>query len=159
MMLPGLKRFIPVLALLSRLYLGGLFLYACVHKILHPDAFAMDVATYQLLPLWSVNGFALTVPFIELVVGLLLVLGVRVRAAALVTSLLLVSFMVALGFALNKGLNLSCGCFASEGAKHDPISGFTLLRDTGWLVLGLFILFFDDRPLGLERVFIKRYAS
>lgn len=159
MMLPGLARFIPVFALLSRLYLGGLFLYACVHKILHPDAFAMDVATYQLLPLWSVNGFALTVPFIELVVGLLLVLGVRVRAAALVTSLLLVSFMVALGFALNKGLNLSCGCFASEGAKHDPISILTLLRDTGWLVLGLFILFFDDRPLGLERVFIKRYAS
>jgi hypothetical protein len=159
MTLPGLKPFIPVLSLLARLYLGGLFLYACVHKIVHPEAFAMDVATYQFLPLWSVNAFALTVPFIEWVVGILLVLGVRVRAAALVTSLLLVSFMVALGVALNKGLNLSCGCFASEGAKHDPISVLTLLRDAGWLVLGLFILFFDEQPLGLERVFTKRYAS
>jgi uncharacterized membrane protein YphA (DoxX/SURF4 family) len=155
----GLKQAVPGLALLSRLYLGGLFVYASLHKIAHPGAFAIDVATYQLLPLWSVNGFALTVPWIELLVGLCLVLGLRVRAAALVTSLLLVSFMVALGYALSRGLNLSCGCFASEGAKHDPISKLTLLRDAGWLLLGLFILGFDRRPWGLERILPKRYAS
>ena len=160
MSLKSLSAAVPWLALAARLYLGGLFVFACLHKIAHPDAFAVDVATYQLLPLWSVNAFALTVPWIELWVGLLLVLGLRVRAAALVTSVLLVSFMVALSYALAKGLDLSCGCFASQGAaKHDPISYLTLLRDSAWLLLGLFILFFDTRPLGVERFLPKRQTT
>jgi uncharacterized membrane protein YphA (DoxX/SURF4 family) len=155
-----LNLIVPWLALAARLYLGGLFVLACYHKIAYPAEFALDVATYQFLPLWSVNAFALTVPWIELWVGLLLILGLRVRAAALVTSLLLVSFMVALSYALIKGLDMSCGCFASQGAvKDDPISYRTVLRDTSWLLLGLFVLFFDRRPLGVERLFAKRQAT
>jgi uncharacterized membrane protein YphA (DoxX/SURF4 family) len=141
-------------------YLGGLFVLASLHKIAHPASFALDVATYQLLPLWLVNPFALTVPWIELWVGLLLIVGLRVRAAALVTSLLMASFMVALGYALAKGLDMSCGCFASQSvAKHDPISYKTMLRDTAWLFLGLFILFFDKQPIGVERWLSKRSAQ
>ena len=154
------RRIVPVLALAMRLYLGGLFIAACWHKIAHPAAFALDVATYQLLPLSLVNPFALAVPWIELWVGVLLVAGVRVRAAALVTAVLLAMFMVALSYALGKGLDLSCGCFASQSAaKHDPISYKTMLRDSAWLLLGLFVLFFDKEPIGVEKLFRLRTAS
>ena len=141
----------------ARLYVGGVFVMACYHKILHPGVFALDVATYQLMPLSTVNLFALTVPWVELAVGMLLILGLRVQASALVVSGLMISFMIALGWALHLGLDMSCGCFASQAAtQHDPISWHTLVRDSVWLVLGLYIAVFDRNAIGLERLIARR---
>ncbi|MFH0903204.1 MAG: MauE/DoxX family redox-associated membrane protein [Pseudomonadota bacterium] len=135
-----------------RLYLGFVFVAACYHKILAPTSFALDVATYQLLPLPLVNLFALILPWIELVAALMLILGWRVRAAALLVSGMMAMFMIALGFALGKDLDMSCGCFASTGAAEDPISWKTIVRDATWLVLGIYVLLLDRRPYGLDRV-------
>jgi putative oxidoreductase len=136
---------------LVRLYLGGLFVYASVHKIAHPSSFALDVATYQLLPLWSINAFAIVVPWLELLAGALLILGVRVRGAALTVVTLMVAFVVALAWALAHKLEVSCGCFASQAVRdQDPISWRTMLRDTLWLGMALYVLFGDRRPLGVE---------
>ena len=140
-----------LVALAARLYLGGVFLVACWHKLLNPEAFALDVATYRFLPLWAVNAFALVLPWVELLAGLLLVAGVRVRAQALLIALMMAAFLVALAHALSSGLDMSCGCFASSGAEADPISWKTIVRDATWLLLALYVLAFDRRPLGLER--------
>jgi putative oxidoreductase len=138
-----------------RFYLGGVFLVACAHKILHPAAFALDVATYQLLPLQLVNLQALVLPWVELFVGLMLILAFRTRAAALLVNAMMVMFMVALAWALVQGLDMGCGCFASEGGD-DPISWHTIVRDSIWLAMGLYIQLFDRRPLGLDRLFFRR---
>lgn len=143
------------LALPMRLYLGWLFVWASWHKILHPAAFALDVATYQLLPLSLINAQALILPWLELLCGVLLVLGFRTRAAALLMTGMMLMFMAALGWALYQGLDMSCGCFASS-SEHDPISMRTLLRDAGWLALCLYVLFLDRRPLGLDRLLARR---
>jgi len=140
------------LALLARLYLGGLFVWAAVHKIADPGAFALDVATYQFLPLPLINLFALGLPWVEVLAGAMLVLGLRVRAAALLVALMMVAFLIALGHALHAGLDLSCGCFASGGAAADPISWRTLVRDGLWLLLALYVLALDRRPIGVERL-------
>ena len=141
------------LALLARLYLGQLFLLAAVHKIAQPQSFAVDVATYQLLPLPLINLFAIVVPSIEVLIGMLLLLGLWVRGAAMVLGALMVSFMVALGWALYLKLDMTCGCFASQGATdEDPISLLTMARDAGWLILAGYVVFFDRKPLGLDRV-------
>lgn len=142
--------------LVLRFYLGGVFLVACYHKILHPSDFALDVATYQLLPLELVNLQALVLPWVELFAGLMLVVGFRVRPAVLLVNAMMVMFMVALAWALLHGLDMGCGCFASEGGD-DPISWRTLLRDSVWLAMGLYILFLDRRPLGLETL-VRRIA-
>lgn len=139
------------IALPVRLYLAWVFLSACWHKIAVPGDFAIDVATYQLLPLWSVNVFAIVLPWIELFAGVMLLVGLRVRAAALLVNGMMVAFIVALAAALTKNLDISCGCFASQGAAHDPISWKTLVRDGTWLLLGLYVMVFDRRPLGLDR--------
>ena len=139
------------IALPARLYLGFVFLYACLHKIADPGAFALDVATYQLLPLPLVNITALVLPWSELVAGLMIVAGFRTRAAALLISGMMVVFMVALGWALHQDLTLSCGCFASSSTQ-DPISGQTMLRDAAWLALAVYVLVFDRRPLGVDRL-------
>ena len=147
------------IALAARLYLGWLFVTASLHKIVHPDAFALDVATYQFLPLYTVNLFALVVPWLELVIGVLVAVGYRVRAAALLIVLLMLSFIVALIWALHLGLDMSCGCFASQAAaSDDAISWRTLARALSWLALGLYVLGFDRNPLGIERMMKRKVA-
>lgn len=137
-------------ALGARGYLALVFLVACYHKILAPHDFALDIATYQILPLGLVNLMALILPWVELAAGLMLLVGFRARSAALLISAMMVVFTVAIGIALAKGLDMSCGCFASQGAVEDPISWRTLLRDIGWLLLGLYVLYFDRVPLGVD---------
>ena len=146
------------LALPARLYLGGVFLVACWFKIADPELFALDVATYQILPLSLVNLQALVLPWVELLAGSLLVLGLRTRAAALLMTGMMTMFLVALLIALTRGQEMGCGCFANEGGD-DPIGALTVLRDSVWLALAVYVLAFDRRPLGLDRLLQKKGTS
>ncbi len=134
----------------ARWYLGGLFVGACVHKIADPYAFAIDVATYDTLPLALVNLTAIVLPWVELAAGAMLLAGLRTRAAALLVVAMMTAFIAALLIALAKDLDMSCGCFASKGAVDDPISSLTVLRDLAWLGLGVLVLAADRGLLGME---------
>ena len=138
------------LAVPARWYLGALFVGACLHKIADPGSFALDVATYDILPLALVNLTAIALPWVELAAGVLLLLGCRVRAGALLVATMMALFLAALAIALARGLDMSCGCFASQGAAEDPISLFTVARDVGWLALAAFVLAYDRGLVGLD---------
>jgi uncharacterized membrane protein YphA (DoxX/SURF4 family) len=138
------------LGLASRLYLGWVFVAACLHKIAHPAIFALDTATYDILPLSLVNPVAIMLPWVELFAGAMLIAGVRVRAAAMMTAGMMLMFIVALAMALHAGLDMSCGCFASQAMEEDPIGMSTVLRDLSWLALALYVMLFDRDALGLE---------
>ena len=70
---------------------------------------------------------------------------------------MMIAFMAALGWALHLDLQLSCGCFASQAAAaDDPISWHTLVRDSLWLVLSLYVVVFDRNPIGIERLSRRR---
>jgi putative oxidoreductase len=138
------------IALPLRLYIGAVFLVACWHKILHPESFAMDVATYQILPLGLVNIMAIVLPWIELACGILIIIGWRTRAAALLVAGMMAVFLAAITIALARGLEMSCGCFASQSMVEDPISWRTVLRDLGWLAIPLYVLVFDRNPVGVD---------
>jgi len=133
-----------------RLYIGYVFLFACWHKIMDPGTFAIDVATYQILPLWLVNLMAVILPWIELASGALIVVGWRTRAAALLLAGMMTVFLVAIIIALARGLEMSCGCFASQSMQEDPISIMTVLRDLGWLAIPLYVMIFDRSPIGAD---------
>jgi putative oxidoreductase len=140
------------IAMPMRWYLGYVFIAACLHKIAHPEAFAVDVATYEILPLSLVNIMAIVLPWIELFAGVMLIFGFKARAAAALVFGMMLMFIVALALALQAGLDMSCGCFASQAAAgEDPISYKTVLRDTGWLALSVYVLGLDRRPVGIDR--------
>ena len=145
-----------IFALAARLYLAAIFLFACWHKILEPAAFALDIATYQILPLGLVNPLAIVLPWVELAAGLMLLSGFRTRAAALLVAGMMVMFTVAIAIAVAKGLDMSCGCFASQASAEDPISWRTVLRDLSWLLLAAYVLIFDRRPLGRDCLLGRR---
>jgi putative oxidoreductase len=146
----SLARSLAWAAVPARWYLGVLFVLACLHKIASPSSFALDVATYDILPLALVNVTAITLPWLELMAGGMLLAGYRARAGAVLVAAMMVVFVAALLIALSRGLNMSCGCFASQGAVEDPISALTVVRDTVWLGLAGFVLAFDRGFAGLD---------
>ena len=141
------------LSLPMRWYLSFVFISACLHKIAHPALFALDIATYDILPLSLINVVALGLPWCELTAGIMLLVGYKSRVAGLMVSGMMVVFVIALFIALARGLDMSCGCFASQGAlDEDPISTRTVLRDLGWLALSVYVFLFDRNALGIDRI-------
>src|SRR5690242_10825222 len=108
------------LPLAVRLALGGVFVYAGVLKIADPVAFAGSIAAYKIVPYFASYLAAAILPWVEVISGALLIAGVRVRSGALVIALLNVVFMLALGSAIARGLDIDCGCFRQGGAKTSP---------------------------------------
>ena len=119
----------------ARAVLAVVFIWACAHKILNPYDFAMQVATYQILPLPLINLQAIVLPWIELVAGVLLILGLWTRAAAVVTCGMNAMFIVAISMALAADLQLQCGCFTSAEAGHE-MSESLVVRDAALLLAG-----------------------
>jgi uncharacterized membrane protein YphA (DoxX/SURF4 family) len=149
-------RFAAWLAVPVRWYLGVLFVGACLHKIAEPASFALDIATYDILPLAAINLLAVCLPWIELIAGVLLIAGWRIRGASVVIAGMMLVFLVALCIALARGLDMSCGCFASQGTEDDPISRMTVIRDLVWLGLCIFVIAFDRGLVGLDGWFGRK---
>lgn len=142
----------PVLSLILRLYLAGVFIYASLHKINFPAEFADNIAGYLIVPHWLVNPLAVFMPWLELVCGLFLLAGVRVRAASLLIGGMLAMFTVAVVVALLQDTPIDCGCFQSVG---EAISWWTVLRDLVWLAMAAHVYAYD-RLVHLDRLFMLK---
>ena len=140
----------PLAALAFRLYLGGLFIYASLYKINYTAEFAETIASYQLVPYWGVNLMAVILPWIEMISGILLIIGIRTRTVSAVIGFLLILFTLGITYNLALGSEIPCGCFQS---LDDPISVWTVFRDLVWLAMAVHVFFFD-RSFHLERRYI-----
>ena len=142
------------LGLLCRLAVGGIFIYASLDKLAHPDAFAQAVHHYRMVPIPLLHLFAGLLPVVEIVVGVALVTGFRVRGASLLAATMTVVFMVAIATALARGLDISCGCFHTDGGHGVGMS--LLLRDIVLLALCLPPLVLRDAGPGIDRLLGRR---
>src|ERR1700719_1655536 len=95
--------------------------------------FAMAIDSYNMLPLWAVEWMARGLPILEAILGALLISGIGLRWAASITSALLLVFIGAMTRALILHIQIKCGCFGND----EPLTIFTLLRDSSLLVLAL----------------------
>lgn len=152
-----LRHFIshPLLVSLLRVALGAVFIVASLDKIQNPEAFATSIANYRLLPYKLINGIAIVLPWLELVTGTLLVLGVWIRASTMILWGLLLAFSVAISQALARGLDISCGCFSTNPVA-ERMSWWTLIWDLIWLSWGILIWIFDHGHYSLSKFIHKR---
>ena len=129
----------PWLATAARLLLGGVFLVAGALKIPDPAAAERAVRAYRLLPESLVAPVAFGLPVVEIVVGLALLAGVFIRTAALASAVLLVVYLVGVGSAWARGLQIDCGCFGGGGqvAAGDTAYPTEVLRDGALLLVAL----------------------
>lgn len=140
----------PYTTLAIRLYIGGLFIYASMYKINYTAEFAETIANYQVVPYWAVNALAIVMPWLELISGLLLVAGIRSKAAAALISGLLALFTILVVVTLARNIPIGCGCFHS---LEDPMSWKTIVRDLFWLTMAVH-LYRHDHAFQLERKFL-----
>ena len=120
--------------------MGGIFLFACYDKLLHPQAFAEVIYNYRVLPDSWVNITAIVLPWVELVLGLGLIANVWIPGAAVLGSLLLAAFFSVLVFNLARGLDVSCGCF-STAPGEEAADWLTALRDLSFLFVAGYLLY------------------
>ena len=135
----GLTKVLVWLERLCRVGLGTMFVYSAWDKIADPGLFATVVVRYELLPEVMVGMFSLTLPMLEMLVGLLFLFTKWLREAALLATGMLVMFLGALTFAIARGLEIDCGCFGISGGGRSElvqavIRDLALLVPTAWLV-------------------------
>lgn len=138
------------LEIACRWILGITFIYASYYKILSPADFATVVYGYNLFPEISINLIAIILPYVELISGLSLILGVYPRSATLIINGLLVAFIVVLTINLIRGHEFDCGCFSPHETGHETSPTRMVGRDVIYLLLGLQVfLFGGERKLCL----------
>jgi uncharacterized membrane protein YphA (DoxX/SURF4 family) len=111
----GRERVLDLVGLLARLFLGIVLIYAGGSKVGHPLTAQRAVQAYEVLPDGLANTVGLALPFLEIVLGVLLVLGLFTRPAAIVATVLMVVFVLGISQAWARGLTIDCGCFGGGG--------------------------------------------
>jgi uncharacterized membrane protein YphA (DoxX/SURF4 family) len=119
----------PWCSTVARLVLVGVWVWAGVAKLGDPDAGARAVRAYEILPEALVKPFAWGLPFVELALAALLLLGLATRPAAWASAGLLLVFVVGIGAAWTRGLQIDCGCFGGGGEA--AADGTRYLRELG----------------------------
>jgi putative oxidoreductase len=130
-----MKKYLPVLV---RMALGLVFIYAGILKILDPVAFAGSVAAYKVLPYGFNYLVAAVLPWVEMLCGLLLVVGYRVKAAACIVVVMNLVFIAALTSTIIRGLDIDCGCF-KQGGEKTP-AWMAIIRDVVFLAAAVFLV-------------------
>jgi uncharacterized membrane protein YphA (DoxX/SURF4 family) len=130
----------PHVVLLTRVFLGLLFIVSSLEKIVDPAAFAHSVANYKLLPAWLPMTVATILPWIELLCGFSLLFGIFIRGSAFLISAMLIAFTLAVVSGILRGLDISCGCFTQDPAA-DKIGWMKVLQNSTLIVLSLFLYF------------------
>jgi len=118
------------LLLVLRLIVGGVFVWAGALKIADPLEFAQSIKNYQFFPHELIFFIAIILPWVEVLGGGFLILGIFKRSSAVLIALLLVGFIGLVGLALLRGIDTSCGCFGRFSRKAD----FSLILADGLLL-------------------------
>ncbi len=138
-----MKRFLfnKIWVRILQIFLGILFIYSGVLKILNPFEFSLTVAKYGILPEKLINLFSIILPFFEIVSGFSLLSGFFIQGASFIISFLLFVFIIAVIYVISKGFSFECGCFEILG--KEPKTGiFLILRNIILLALSLNVFVF-----------------
>ena len=141
------KYFKGPLVILCRLALGGVFIYASLDKIANPAEFAKAIGNYHVLPFGLENLLALFLPWLELLTGILLIVGIMVDGATILIISMNIVFIFAISQALARGISIECGCFSVSTEGGSNIGFQTILRDFVYLIMAFIIFYRQDKQL------------
>ncbi|MFB4275017.1 MULTISPECIES: MauE/DoxX family redox-associated membrane protein [unclassified Nonomuraea] len=144
---------IPWVTTAARLVLGGVLIVAGALKIGNPADSVVAVKAYQLLPESIAVAVGYALPILEIVVGVLLVVGLLTRVAAVIAGLLMFAFVFGIAWAWANGLRIDCGCFGGGGQLgkgQEPTYLLDILRDFGLVLLGAWAARFPPGRFALD---------
>lgn len=140
--------------LLARLTLGGVLFAAGWLKIFTPAKSQMAVRAYEVLPIQLANFLGVFLPWFEVGLGVLLILGIAVRLSAFFGGALMVVFIAAISQAWARGLSIDCGCFGGGGTVAPGETKYLseILRDTGLALLALYLFRYPLTRFAVEKI-------
>jgi uncharacterized membrane protein YphA (DoxX/SURF4 family) len=143
----------PWLTLLVRLTLGGVLLIAGAIKVPNLPKSAMAVRAYEVLPITLANFLGYTLPWIEIGLGLLLIVGVLVKISGALGALTMLTFIIAITQAWARGLSIDCGCFGGGGTINPEDTKYLseIIRDIGLMGMGIFLYLYPKGRFAVER--------
>jgi uncharacterized membrane protein YphA (DoxX/SURF4 family) len=135
--------------LVLRIVVGAIFLFAGVAKVGHADQFAAQIAGFRLLPQAAVAPLAVALPYLEILLGGYLVVGLFTRTAAWFAVALLAVFDLAIASAVVRGMTVSCGCF---GPSDTTVTTWTeVARDAIFVLLAVIVALRPPGALAVDR--------
>ena len=143
----------PWITLLARLILGGVLLVAGALKVGNLQKSAMAVRAYELLPTAIANFLGYVLPWLEIGLGLLLILGVAVSISGLFGAIIMFAFIIAIAQAWARGLSIDCGCFGGGGPIDPSQTKYLseIIRDIGLFGVGIFLYHFPKGRFALDK--------
>ena len=147
------KKIQPWITLLGRLLLGFVLLLAGYLKAKSPAEAQMAVRAYKLLPIGVANIFGLTLPWLEIGAGVLLIVGIAVRYASFFGGFLMLLFVGAISQAWARGLTIDCGCFGGGGQVAAGHTKYLqeILRDLGLTISAIFLYLNPHGKLSIDK--------
>jgi uncharacterized membrane protein YphA (DoxX/SURF4 family) len=144
----------PWLGFAVRLALAAVWFWAGSTKIGDLAAAGRAVNAYQIFSFDTAKAIGAAQPFVEIALGVLLLVGMATRLAAGVSAVLLVLFIAGISSAWVRGLAIDCGCFSQGGplaVGQTPSYAPEIARDVGFLVLTAFLLRWPRSPFSIDR--------
>jgi uncharacterized membrane protein YphA (DoxX/SURF4 family) len=148
-----MKKYSPWFGLLARLILGGVLFAAGLLKYQHLDKSQMAVRAYELLPISVANFLGISLPFLEIATGILLVVGAATRIAAAIGGMLMLIFIAGISQAWARGLSIDCGCFGGGGQVAPGATNYLpeILRDTALALIAIYLFRYPQSKFGIDR--------
>jgi protein-disulfide isomerase/uncharacterized membrane protein YphA (DoxX/SURF4 family) len=142
----------PWLGTVVRLFLGAIWIWAGAAKVHSPREFVQVVRAYDTTPEWLSKTIGYGLPVLEICLGVLLIVGIAVRLAAVVSALLYVVFLIGVAQVAARGIKLDCGCFGGSGGQTAGATHYTLdiLRDVGLLLLAAYLIVWSATRISVE---------
>jgi uncharacterized membrane protein YphA (DoxX/SURF4 family) len=144
----------PWLGTAVRLGLAAVWLAAGASKVTDLAASGRAVNAYQVMPYDVAKVVGAALPFVEIALGLLLLVGLATRLAGVVSAALLAVFIAGISSAWARGLAIDCGCFGGGGelgAGQTPSYGPEIARDLAFGALAAYLIAFPITRLSLDR--------
>jgi uncharacterized membrane protein YphA (DoxX/SURF4 family) len=144
-----------LITLFARCVVGVVFIVASADKIADPAVFARSIENYRIVSHSAAMVVATFLPWTELISGLFLVFGIFRHGAGLVTSGLLILFIIVVISAILRGLDISCGCFTQDPSAA-KVGWWRVAEDCGLLALSLVAVLSENTVLSVEKILSNR---
>ena len=146
----------PWISLAARLLLGAMWLYYCLPKLTQPTQNVAAVRNFQILPSGMVTAFAYAQPYLELSLGLLLIVGLGTRLVAALSAILLLVYIGGIISLGARGIAINCGCGGGAGQVEAGQTRYTLdvLRDVLYLIPAVWLLWKPKSRFSADQVLL-----
>jgi len=148
------------LTTILRIAMGLLYIYSGFFKALDLEEFGRVITLYDISPEILVPYGAVLFPFLELIIGLLLLFGFKIKASSFLSIILMIFWIILISISIYRGKSFDCGCFELNRFGITEEIGFTVVfRDIVFLLILLAIFYARKHILSVDKLIEEWYLK